>query len=54
MHVVLHLDANDGPGTQAWNDLSRAIEHVDRTVWREARSSPGLSALTAKWAQSCE
>lgn len=36
LHVVLHLDAKDGPGSQAWVDLERAVDTVDRPTWRRA------------------
>jgi hypothetical protein len=36
LHAALHLDANDRPGTQAWGDLERAVERVDRLTWRRA------------------
>jgi hypothetical protein len=36
LHVVLHLDAKDLSGSQAWSDLERAIERVDRASWARA------------------
>ncbi|HUP76874.1 MAG TPA: nucleotidyltransferase family protein, partial [Acidimicrobiales bacterium] len=34
LHVVLHLDVKDKPGSQAWIDLERAVQHVDDESWR--------------------
>jgi len=36
LHAVLHLAANDRPGSQTWLDLSRAIEQVGKGTWLEA------------------
>lgn len=36
LHLALHLTADDSPGSQAWLDLAKAVDQVDRGVWREA------------------
>lgn len=33
LHVVLHLQPKDVPGTRAWTDLERAVERVDLGDW---------------------
>jgi hypothetical protein len=34
LHVVLHLDVKDQPGSQAWIDLERAVQFVDDDTWQ--------------------
>ncbi len=36
LHVVLHLQPKDEPGTKAWRDLERALEVVPDETWRRA------------------
>lgn len=33
LHIVVHLQPKDVPGTRAWIDLERAIHRVDREDW---------------------
>jgi len=48
LHVVLHLQAKDQPGSRAWTDLERAIARVERPVWDEA------AALARRWEIAAE
>ncbi len=43
LHLVLHIQPKDRPGTKAWSDLERAIEVVDRSTWVDA------AALAEGW-----
>ncbi|MGN6692746.1 MAG: nucleotidyltransferase family protein [Aquihabitans sp.] len=36
LHVVLHLQPKDVPGSRAWVDLERAVDRVDLADWRAA------------------
>jgi len=36
LHLVLHLQPKDVPGTRAWTDLERAIDRVGRDDWAAA------------------
>ena len=36
LHVVLHLQPKDVPGTRAWVDLERAVDRASRADWAAA------------------
>lgn len=36
LHLVLHLQPRDGPGSRSWQDLDRAVGVLDRATWRAA------------------
>ena len=36
LHVVLHLQPDDAPDSQAWRDLERAVDRVAPDIWRHA------------------
>ncbi len=36
LHVALHLGANEGPGSRAWTDLTRAFEVSTSDEWESA------------------
>lgn len=43
LHVVLHVQAKDVAGSQAWTDLERAVVAVDAATWS------GAAALARRW-----
>ncbi|HYF47687.1 MAG TPA: nucleotidyltransferase family protein, partial [Acidimicrobiales bacterium] len=48
LHVGLHLDIEDRPGSQAWTDLDRALDRVDRLTWRRAAELAGRLGIRAE------
>jgi hypothetical protein len=42
LHVALHLEPEDPPGSAPWEDLRRAVESVDRPTWARAAAMARL------------
>lgn len=48
LHVVLHLQPDDPPDSQAWRDLERAVDRVSFDTWRHAASLAEELGVTAE------